>query len=169
MGYQGGRHLGVAGELAEEHGARRSVYSCRRSPRLRAETFARGHGCNAYESHRSQPRRGRTQTTEIWFRGLVRRHGLPPDSDGGRCPTSSGRWGGRACILQRNGWWSLNRGRMAGRIALLASRIRIMTSGRPIIVFLPSVSPYPGSRRIIVGHGTPERVHPAVPTPCRRL
>jgi len=113
--------LEFAGELAEEHGARLIGVFLQPEPTITpAETFARGTGMQRVsESHRSQLERIDADYRDL-FGDIVRRHGLRQTRSGGRCLTSAARW---ACMhTTRTWWWSLNRGLMAGRIALLASR-----------------------------------------------
>jgi len=114
--------LEFAGELAEEHGARLIGVFLQPEPTITpAETFARGTGMQRVsESHRSQLERidARLPRSVLGHRPSSR----TPARLGVEVSALLQRRGGRACVLRGRGGGSLNRGLMAGRIALLASR-----------------------------------------------
>jgi len=142
--------LEFAGELAEEHGARLIGVFLQPEPTITpAETFARGTGMQRVsESHSSQLERIDADYRAL-FRDIVRRHGLPPDSEWRSLPYFSGEVGVHAyyadVVVVAQPWPDGGTDRAPG----LAESL-ILTSGRPIIVF-PSVSTVSRIRRILVG------------------
>src|SRR5258708_18847507 len=86
--------LEFAGELAEEHGARLIGVFLQPEPTITpAETFARGTGMlRVSELHCSQLERIDTDYRAL-FGDIVRRHGLPPDSEWRSLPYFSGEVG----------------------------------------------------------------------------
>src|SRR3979490_2873677 len=89
-----GGTLEFAGELAEDHGARLIGVFLQPEPTITpAETFARGTGMvRVSESHRSQLERIDADYRAL-FGDIVRRHGLPPDSEWRPLPYFSGEVG----------------------------------------------------------------------------
>ena len=86
--------LEFAGELAEEHGARLIGVFLQPEPTITpAETFARGKGMQSLiEEHRAQLERIDADYRDL-FGDIVRRHGLPPDSEWRSLPYFSGEVG----------------------------------------------------------------------------
>src|SRR6266853_4065851 len=127
--------LEFAGELAEEHGARLIGVFLQPEPTITpAETFARGTGMQSLiEVHRVQVKRIDADYRAL-FRDIVRRHGLPPDSEWRSLPHFSSEVGVHAYYAdvvvvaqpRPDGWTD-------GAPGLAESLI--LSSGRPIIVF----------------------------------
>ena len=142
--------LEFAGELAEEHGARLIGVFLQPEPTITpAETFARGTGMQRVsESHRSQLERVDADYRAL-FGDIVRRHGLPPDSEWRSLPYFSGEVGVHAYYADVVVIAKPRPDGRTDRAPGLAESL-ILTSGRPIIVF-PSVSTVSRIRRILVG------------------
>jgi nucleotide-binding universal stress UspA family protein len=142
--------LEFAGELAEEHGARLIGVFLQPEPTITpAETFARGTGMQRVsESHSSQLERIDADYRAL-FRDIVRRHGLPPDSECRSLPYFSGEVGVHAYYADVVVVAQPRPDGRTDRAPGLAESL-ILTSGRPIIVF-PSVSTVSRIRRILVG------------------
>src|SRR5258705_4433340 len=142
--------LEFAGELAEEHGARLIGGFVQPEPTItRAETFARGKGMQSLiESHRSQLERIDADYRALFW-DIVRRHGLPPDSEWRSLPYFSGEVGVHAYYADVVVVAQPRSDGRTDRPPGLAESL-ILTSGRPIIVF-PSVSTVSRIRRILVG------------------
>src|ERR1700680_985475 len=142
--------LEFAGELAEEHGARLIGVFLQPEPTITpAETFARGTGMQRVsESHRSQLERIDADYRAL-FGDIVRRHGLPPDSEWRSLPYFSGEVGAHAYYADVVVIAKPRPDGRTDRAPGLAESL-ILTSGRPIIVF-PSVSTVSRLRRMLVG------------------
>jgi len=142
--------LEFAGELAEEHGARLIGVFLQPEPTITpAETFARGTGMERVsESHRSELERIDADYRDL-FEDIVRRHGLPPDSEWRSLPYFSGEVGVHAYYADVVVVAQPRPDGRTDRAPGLAESL-ILTSGRPIIVF-PSVSTVSRIRRILVG------------------
>jgi nucleotide-binding universal stress UspA family protein len=142
--------LEFAGELAEEHGARLIGVFLQPEPTITpAETFARGTGMvRVSESHSSQLERIDADYRAL-FGDIVRRHGLPSDSEWRSLPYFSGEVGVHAYYADVVVVAQPRPDGRTDRAPGLAESL-ILTSGRPIIVF-PSVSTVSRIRRILVG------------------
>src|SRR5258707_962800 len=114
-----------------------------------AKTFARGTGMQRVsESHRSQLERIGADYRAL-FGDIVRRHGLPPDSEWRSLPYFSGEVGVHAYYADVVVVAQPRPDGRTDRSPGLAESL-ILTSGRPIIV-VPSVSTVSRIRRILVG------------------
>src|SRR5260370_13896630 len=142
--------LEFAGELAEEHGARLIGVFLQPEPTITpAETFARGKGMQSLiEVHRAQLERIDADYRALFW-DIVRRHGLPPDSEWRSLPYFSGEVGVHAYYADVVVIGKPRPDGPTDRAPGLAESL-ILTSGRPIIVF-PSVSTVSRIRRILVG------------------
>ena len=142
--------LEFAGELAEEHGARLIGVFLQPEPTITpAETFVRGKGMQSLiEEHRAQLERIDADYRDL-FGDIVRRHGLPPDSEWRSLPYFSGEVGAHAYYADVVVVAQPRPDGRTDRLPGLAESL-ILTSGRPIIMF-PSVSTVSRIRRILVG------------------
>ena len=142
--------LEFAGELAEEHGARLIGVFLQPEPTITpAETFVRGKGMQSLiEVHRAQLERIDADYRDL-FGDIVRRHGLPPDSEWRSLPYFIGEVGVHAYYADVVVVAQPRPDGRTDRAPGLAESL-ILTSGRPIIVF-PSVSTVSRIRRILVG------------------
>jgi len=142
--------LEFAGVLAEHHGARLITVFMEPGPVITpAETFARGKGMlSVLEAHRAQLD-GIEEEQRALFEGIVRRHGIRPESEWRSLPYLSSEVGVHAyyadlVVIAR----PESAGQTAGPPGLAESLV--LSSGRPIILF-PQRSTVSGVRRILVG------------------
>src|SRR6266481_5865965 len=131
--------LEFAGILAQEHSARLISVFLQPEPTITpAETFARGKGMHSLiEVHRAQLERIDADYRALFW-DIVRRHGLPPDSEWRSLPYFSGEVGVHAYYADVVVIGKPQPDGRTDRAPGLAESL-ILTSGRPIIV-LPSVS-----------------------------
>jgi hypothetical protein len=141
--------LEFAGELAEEHGARLIGVFLQPEPTITPEeTFARGTGMlRVDELHCSQLERIDADYRAL-FGDIVRRHGLPPESEWRSLPSFSSDVGVHAYYADVVVIAQPRPEGRTDRTPGLAESL-ILTSGRPIIMF-PSVSTVSRIRRILV-------------------
>jgi nucleotide-binding universal stress UspA family protein len=142
--------LEFASGLAEQHGARLISVFMEPEPVISpAETFARGKGMlSVLEVHRAQLD-GIEEEQRALFEGIVRRHGIRPESEWRSLPYLSSEVGVHAyyadlVVIAR----PESADQTAGPPGLAESLV--LSSGRPIIVFPPR-STVSRVRRILVG------------------
>jgi nucleotide-binding universal stress UspA family protein len=142
--------LEFAGVLAEQHGARLISVFMEPEPVITpAETFARGKGMlSVLEAHRAQLD-GIEAEHRALFEGVVRRHGIRPESEWRSSPYLSNEVGVHAYYADLVVVaMPESADQTAGPPGLAESLV--LSSGRPIIVFPPR-STVSRVRRILVG------------------